>query len=155
MKEEHIKQVQLMESRIRFMAIEREREAEVVQEMKQKEKEMVRENDEYRLDALKQKRVLAVYQAHEAESKAQQSQYQQPKQNPTSSQSSRESAEILRLRKELEDMESRKDTYKSWFKQSEAYADEEQEESQRLKNAYTESKAESSSEHQAITSARK
>ena len=56
-----------------------------------------------------------------------------------------EAAEIARLRRDLEDMEARKERYKDWWKQSEDYANEEQEESQRLRSEFNESKAEASS----------
>ena len=73
-----------------------------------------------------------------------------PKTGPTAKASSSilpnvEVAEIARLRRDLEDMEARKERYKDWWKQSEDYANEEQEESQRLKSEHTASKAEASS----------
>ena len=52
--------------------------------------------------------------------------------------------EILKLRQELEDALSRKDMYKGYWQQSEQYADEEAEESQRLRDEANENKAESS-----------
>ena len=66
---------------------------------------------------------------------------------PSSSQAnqSSDSAEINKLRRELEDMEARKEVYKDWLKQSEMYAGEEEEESQRLKQEFAETKAEASS----------
>ena len=52
--------------------------------------------------------------------------------------------EILKLRQELEDALSRKDMYKGYWQQSEQFADEEAEESQRLRDEANENKAESS-----------
>ena len=52
--------------------------------------------------------------------------------------------EIIKLRRELEEALSRKDMYKGYWQQSEQYADEEAEESQRLRDEANENRAESS-----------
>ena len=52
--------------------------------------------------------------------------------------------EMIKLRRELEEALSRKEMYKGYWQQSEQYADEEAEESQRLRDEANENKAESS-----------
>ena len=52
--------------------------------------------------------------------------------------------EMIKLRRELEEALARKDMYKGYWQQSEQYADEEAEESQRLRDEANENKAESS-----------
>ena len=149
MKEAFEKRIYEMEGRMRILGTDYSRKVKAIDEYKSQEKTMEQEMTEARAE-IKRLKDENVSPSWVPNNPWVPSFTPVPNTVPVAKASSSilpnvEAAEIARLRRDLEDMEARKERYKDWWRQSEDYANEEQEESQRLKSEYIESKAEASS----------
>ena len=149
MKESFEKRIHEMEGRMRILGTDYSRKVKVIDEYRSQEKTMDQETAEAKAE-IKRLKDENASQSWLPKNPWVPSATPTPNVDSTAKASSSilpnvESAEVARLVRELEDMEARKERYKDWWRQSEDYANEEPEESQRLKSEYTESKAEASS----------